>query len=96
MIDAVQDSEIVLTRFNRLMQELLRGSMTRNTFLPWEIQVLLDIEDCNLKDAGRKDLLRRYQKAVQRSMEKGAPGPMKLSEYLSTLKSTRNAASAGE
>jgi hypothetical protein len=96
MIDAVQDSEIVLTRFNRLMQELLRGSMTRNTFHPWEIQVLLDIEGCNLKDAGRKDLLRRYQKAVQRSMEKGAPTPMKLSEYLGTLKSARNAASAGE
>ena len=96
MIDAVQDSEIVLTRFNRLMQEILRGSMTRNTFLPWEIQVLLDIEGCNLKDAGKKDMLRRYQKAVQRAMEKGAPGPMKLSEYLATLKSARNAASAGE
>jgi len=96
MIDAVQDSEIVLTRFNRLMQEILRGSMTRNTFLPWEIQVLLDIEGCNLKDAGRKDLLRRYQKAVQRSMEKGAATPMKLSEYLATLKSAKNAAPASE
>jgi hypothetical protein len=94
MIDTIQDSEIVLTRFNRLMQEILRGSMTRNTFLPWEIQVLLDIEGCNLKDAGRKDLLRRYQKAVQRSMEKGAPAPMKLSEYLATLKS-KNAVPVG-
>ena len=96
MIDTVHDSEIVLTRFNRLMQEILRGSMTRNTFLPWEIQVLLDIEGCNLKDAGRKDLLRRYQKAVQRSMDKGAATPMKLSEYLATLKSAKNAVSAGE
>jgi hypothetical protein len=96
MIDTVHDSEIVLTRFNRLMQEILRGSMTRNTFLPWEIQVLLDIEGCNLKDAGRKDLLRRYQKAVQRSMDKGAARPMKLSEYLATLKSAKNAVTAGE
>ena len=86
----------MLTRFNRLMQELQRGSMNRNTFLPWEIVLLLDMEACNLKDGGKKDLLRRYQKAVQRSMEKGAPAPMKLSEYLSSLKSTRNGTPASE
>jgi hypothetical protein len=86
MIDAVLDSEIVLARFNRLMQELLRGSMNRNTFQPWEIDILLDIEGCSLKDAGKKDILRRYQRAVQRAMDKGAPTPMKLSEYLGSLK----------
>jgi hypothetical protein len=96
MIDAVQDSEIMLARFNRLMQELLRGSMNRNTFRPWEIDILLDIETCNLKDAGKKDLLRRYQKAVQRSMEKGAPTPMKLSDYLASLKANKNGATAAE
>ena len=91
MIDAVQESEIVLARFNRLLQELVRGTMNRNTFQPWEIDILLDIEACNLKDAGKKDLLRRYQKAVQRAMEKGAPAPIKLSQYLSSLKSARAA-----
>ena len=91
MIDAVQQSEILLARFNRLLQELLRGTMNRNTFQPWEIDILLDIEGCNLKDAGKKDLLRRYQRAVQRAMEKGAPAPMKLSQYLATLKSARTA-----
>lgn len=94
MIDAVLDSEIVLARFNRLMQELLRGSMNRNTFQPWEIEILLDIEGCSLKDAGKKDILRRYQRAVQRAMDKGAPTPMKLSEYLASLKSARNATSS--
>lgn len=89
MIDTVQDSEIMLARFNRLMQELLRGSMNRNTFRPFEIDILLDIEMCELKEAGKKEILRRYQKAVQRSMEKGAATPMKLSEYLATLKSPR-------
>jgi hypothetical protein len=90
MIDTVQNSEIMLTRFNRLIQELLRGSMNRNTFRPFEIDILLDIEECNLKDAGKKDILRRYQRAVQRTMEKGAPTPMKLSEYLATLKNNKN------
>jgi hypothetical protein len=90
MIDAVQDSEIVLARFNRLIQELLRGTMNRNTFRQWEIDILLDIEACNLRDAGKRDIMRRYQKAVQRAMDRGAPAPMKLSEYLGTLKAARN------
>lgn len=87
MIDTVQDSEVVLNRFNKLVQELLRGSITRNTFRPWEIDILLDIEACNLRDGGRRETMRRYQKAVQRAMEKGAPMPLKLSEYLDMQKS---------
>jgi len=40
-----------------------------------------------LKDAVGRETLRRYQKAVQRSMEKGASTPLRLSEYLSNKKS---------
>lgn len=94
MIETLQNSEIMLTRFNRLIQELLRGAMNRNTFHPFEIDILLDIEECNLKDAGKKDILRRYQRAVQRTMEKGVPTPMKLSEYLAGLKNNRNGVTA--
>jgi hypothetical protein len=41
----------------------------------------------------KRETLRRYQKAVQRSMEKGAQMPLRLSEYLGTKKSApaRNA-----
>ncbi len=87
MFVETQDSEVVLTRFNRLIQELVRGTMNRNTFQPWEIEILLDIEACNLKDGGRREVLRRYQKAVQRAMDKGAPVPFRLSEYLNGKKS---------
>ncbi|OYW10186.1 MAG: hypothetical protein B7X34_05125 [Acidobacteriia bacterium 12-62-4] len=76
------DAETLLNQFNRLVQELLRGSMTRNTFRPWEIEILLDIETCQLKDGQKRETMRRYQRAVQRQMEKGATAPMKLSEYL--------------
>lgn len=82
MIDAPSDGEFVLTRFNRLVQELLRGDMKRNCFRPWEIEILLDIESCSLKKANRREVLRRYQRAVQREMENGGGKPMKLSEYL--------------
>jgi hypothetical protein len=80
------DSEAVLGRFNKLVNDLLRGTMNRNTFQPWEIDILLDIESCNLKDAIGRETLRRYQKAVQRSMEKGARTPLRLSEYLNNKK----------
>jgi hypothetical protein len=80
------DSEARLNRFNRLMQELIRGNMNRNTFQPWEIQILLDIEACQIREPVKRETLRRYQKAVQRSMEKGAPMPLHLSEYLNGKK----------
>lgn len=81
------NSEAVLTRFNKLLQDLVRGSMNRNTFQPWEIEILLDIEACHLREAVRRETLRRYQKAVQRAMEKGAPSPFRLSQYLDGKKS---------
>ena len=90
MHDSLPDSETVLAQFNRLIQELLRGNIQRNTFRPWEIEVLLDIESCNLREASKRETLRRYQKAVQRHMEKGARLPLKLSEYLEAVRLKRN------
>ena len=41
----------------------------------------------------QRDTLKRYQKAVQRHMEKGARLPLKLSEYLEAVKMKRPAES---
>lgn len=76
------DTDALLMQFNRLIQELLRGAMNRNTFRPWEIELLLDIEACNLRDSNRREILRRYQKAVHRHIDRGATSLLKLSEYL--------------
>jgi hypothetical protein len=89
MYETLPDSDAILAQFNRLIQELLRGNMQRNTFRPWEIEILLDIENCNLRDGNRRDILKRYQKAVQRHMDKGARLPLKLSEYLDSVKAKR-------
>ena len=89
MSDSLPDHDAVLAQFNRLVQELLRGNMQRNTFRPWEIELLLDIEACNLRESAKRETLRRYQKAVQRHMEKGARLPLKLSEYLEAVKGKR-------
>ena len=94
MHDSMPDSDAVLAQFNRLIQELLRGNMRRNTFRPWEVELLLDIESCNLREASKRETLRRYQKAVQRHMEKGAGLPLKMSEYLEAVKTKRAAQTA--
>ena len=97
MIHAGQlDHEAMLAQFNRLIQELLRGSINRNTFKPWEIDILLDMEACSLKDGSKRELLRRYQKAVIRQMDKGADTPMKLSEFLDLQKAKRGETDAQE
>jgi hypothetical protein len=97
MIGTSPDPEILLAQFNRLMQELLRGNMNRNCFRPWEIDLLLDIEGCQLKDSNRRDVLKRYQKAVQRHVERGSQSLLKLSEYLdkSRRRSSEDSLTAG-
>jgi hypothetical protein len=74
--------EETIGQFNRLIRELLRGHINRNTFRPWEVELLLDIESCNLRESSKEGVLRRYQKAVQRQIDKGATAPMLLSEFL--------------
>ena len=86
MLVETLSSEAQLTRFNRLMQELIRGNMSRNTFQRWEIEILLDIDACQIREPVKRETLRRYQKAVQRAMERGAPTPLRLSEYLNGKK----------
>ena len=76
------DGELVPFQFNRLIRQLLNGSIKRNRFLPWEMELLLDIEACNLPEARWELTLRQYQRGVQRHLAEGAALPMKLSEYL--------------
>ena len=82
MTEEAPSTEEILGQFNRLIRELLRGQINRNTFRPWEVELLLDIEDCRLRKSSKDATLRRYQRAVQRQIERGATAPVKLSEYL--------------
>ena len=74
--------EEIFARFNRLIGELLKGGTRRETFQPWEVELLLDIENCQIKESAREGVLRRYQEAVRRQLERGGTVPMKLSEFL--------------
>jgi hypothetical protein len=76
------EQELMLNRFNRLIGEVMRGVLGRNSFQTWEVEILLDLETCQLERRRRLETLRQYQKAVTRQMTNGPGPPMKLSEYL--------------
>jgi hypothetical protein len=76
------EQELMLNRFNRLLGEVMRGAVARNSFQQWEVEILMDLENCQLERRRRLDILRQYQKAVERQMTNGPGPPMKLSEFL--------------
>ena len=80
--DDLVQLEIMLNRFNRLINEVMRGDTQRNSFLPWELEILLDMETCEFERRRRLEILRQYQRAVAKQLEKGPGPPMKLSEFL--------------
>jgi len=86
--DDLVELELMLNRFRRLMAEVLRGTLRRNAFEPWEIALLLDFDTCDLNPRLRRRILLGYQKAVEHQLESGPGPPMKLSEFLQ-LKMTR-------
>jgi hypothetical protein len=89
--DDYEHRELQLNRFRRLIGELMRGEMNRNTFETWEIDLLLDFETCQLPLRRRLEVLRQYQKAVERQLESGPGPPMKLSHFLVLREQRRNA-----
>ncbi|HVN02862.1 MAG TPA: hypothetical protein VMT86_00515 [Bryobacteraceae bacterium] len=77
-----QDLELQLNRFNRLVKELLQGEVRRTSFQPWEVEFLLDLEACRLTRSRRNDALKRYQRAVQRQLERRQFPPMRFGDFL--------------
>jgi len=93
--DDLEQRELMLNRFRRLFSELMKGEILRNNFLPWEIDILLDFEACELPSRRRLEILRQYQRAVERQMESGPGPPMLLSHFL-VLRERRRASASGQ
>jgi hypothetical protein len=89
----MSDSTQLLLRFNQLIRDVENGETDRNSFRPWEVEILVDMQTCQL-GSDRKRVLRRYQKAVQRSLDRGATRPLKLSEYLTNSRRERRQSAA--
>ena len=82
VVDDLVQLEIMLNRFRKLVAELMRGSVTRNSFQAWEVEILVDYHNCASAPRHRLETLRQYQRAVEKQMEMGPGPPMKFSEFL--------------
>jgi hypothetical protein len=80
--DDYEQRERQLHRFKRLFGELLRGEIRRNNFEPWEVALLLDLETCQLPSRRRVEILRQYERAVEKQLASGPGPPLKLSHFL--------------
>jgi hypothetical protein len=80
--DELIERELMLNRFRRLIGEVIRRETARNAFQPWEIEILIDLDACQLESRRRVEILRQYLRAVERQMEIGPGPPMKLSQFL--------------
>ena len=80
--DELVQRELTLNRFRRLLTEISRGGTARNAFHHWEVEILLDLEACDLDPRRRSEILKQYERAVEHQMETGPGPPMKLSEFL--------------
>ena len=61
--DELIELELMLNRFNRLIGEVIRGVLARNSFQPWEVEILMDLENCHLERRRRLEILRQYQRS---------------------------------
>ena len=80
------DLELLANRFNRLVKELLQGEVRRTSFQPWEVHLLLDLQDCRLTPSRRDEALRRYQRVVQKQLERGELPPVKFADFVGRRK----------
>ena len=67
---------------NRLVHEIIGGSVRRHTFSQWELELLLDLQTCRIRKSARAELLRRYVRAVQQHFSEGALAPLRLSAFV--------------
>jgi len=81
-LDEIEDRERMFSRFQKLITELMQGSIRRTSFERWEMELLVDIDQCTVPRERFIGILRQYHKAVRRQLDAGPGPPMKLSEFL--------------
>jgi hypothetical protein len=60
-----------LAQFNNLLQELAQGAAKRSVYEKWEMDLLLDFGECRIRKSSRAEVLKRYQRTVQRHFLRG-------------------------
>jgi hypothetical protein len=72
----------------------MAGTVRRNMFSQWELDLLLDLQMARLRKSSRADALRRYLRVVQTSQLSGAGEPPRFCAFMQDS-APRKAAATG-
>ncbi len=84
------------TSFCQLIQQLAAGSVRRNTFTQWEMELLLDLQMAPIRKSSRPEILRKYLKTIQRQIASGERVPVRFSVFCEAEMQARRSGEASE
>ena len=67
---------------SQFVHEVITGSVRRNTFTQWELELLLDLQASRVRKGSRPEVLKRYLRAVQQDAAQGSSDLLRLSVFL--------------
>jgi hypothetical protein len=74
---------VTVESFERFMREVTTGSLRRNAFQNWEIELLIDIQQVRVERGRSEQLMRRYRQAARKFIERSHGQLLTMSDYLS-------------
>ena len=71
-----------MSSVSQFVHEVISGSVRRNTFTPWELELLLDLQASRVRKGSRPEVLKRYLRAAQQDAAHGSSDLLRLSAFL--------------
>jgi len=78
----------------QLVQQLISGTVRRNTFTQWEMKLLLDVQMIRMRKSSRSEMLRRYLRVIERQVVTGSAAPLRFAHFVEDESRSRKPISA--
>lgn len=70
-----------LNSYLQLIQDIIGGTVRRNTFNRMELDLLLDVQASRMRKAAKSELLRRYFRTVQQQFATNGATPLRFARF---------------
>jgi hypothetical protein len=70
-----------LNAYLHLIQDIMGGTVRRNTFTPAELHLLLDVQASHVRKNVKNEVLRRYLRTVQHQFATDGSGPLRFANF---------------
>ena len=80
----------------QLIRQLIAGSVNRNIFTRWEMDLLLDLQMTPIRKSSRPEMLRRYLHVIQLGLADGSLVPLRFAAFYQEAMQLRKAQESSE